>query len=219
MIKFSKLAIDDLTSIKKWTIGCIGCVLCASAVSFGFEWIETDVANLESVCKELHSKQVEISTLKDSCTNLHNTLQNMAYEQSTITSKEDIVITLGECAQKAGCAIVGMNSRMSHVDRSITRYNFTFEVKSDMAHIAKLLSQIDSKGLHYAINELSLRQSADYLWLQRDFEDSISWWDVSNISTGSGGQAKPQLSSEEIMSDNEMKFYFDLDFIIISEML
>lgn len=219
MIKFSKLAIDDLASIKKRTIGFFSCILCTAAISFGFEWIKTDAASLETVCKETQDKQLQIATLEGNCTDLHNTLQNMAYEQSTITSKEDIVITLGECAQTAGCTLIGMNSKTAQADRSITRYNFTFEVKSDMTHIAKLLSQIDSKGLHYAINELSLRQSADYLWLQRDFEDSINWWDVSNISTGSGGQAKPQLSSEEIMSDNEMKFYFDLDFIIISEML
>ena len=81
------------------------------------------------------------------------------------------------------------------------------------------MSQIDQKDLHYAINELSLRQEADYIWLQRDFEDSINWWDTSNISLAGGTQTKNGLSSEEILEDEVMKFYIDLDFIVVTKSL
>ena len=88
-----------------------------------------------------------------------------------------------------------------------------------MKDVANVLKNIDAQNLHYAVNELSLRQEADYLWLQRNFDNDISWWDLSNLSTKGGTQTKNQITSKEIMSDNTMKFYLDLDFIVISEVL
>lgn len=219
MIKFEKLSIDSMTRIKKRIILLLAGGTATALLSFGSIWLTSARDTMQDENNTLHSKQSEIVTLQSTVDNYHETLKGMSYQQSAIISKEDLVIALGECAKEADCDITGLSSKTISEEKSITRYNLTFEVKGSMSSVAKVLKNIDAKNMHYAVNELSLRQEADYLWLQRDFQDNVNWWDLSNIATKGGSQAKNKVSSEDILSDTAMKFYLDLDFIVISEVM
>lgn len=219
MVKFEKLNIDSVAKIKKRVIAVIIALAVSSGLYVGFNYLQGYTASLADEHKQTLVRQSELETLSAHTADLHETLKGMSYEQSTLSSKEDIVIAIGECVKKAGCDITGLSSKTISSEKSITRYNFTFEVKGTMKDVANVLKNIDAQNLHYAVNELSLRQEADYLWLQRNFDNDISWWDLSNLSTKGGTQTKNQITSKEIMSDNTMKFYLDLDFIVISEVL
>lgn len=219
MIKFEKLSIDSMTRIKKRIVFLVVGISVTALINLAGSWLATSRDTLKEENLILHKKQNEIIALQTSADNYHETLKGMSYQQSSIVSKEDLVIALGECAKSANCDITGLSSKTISEEKSITRYNFTFEVKGSMNEVAKVLKNIDAKNMHYAVNELSLRQEADYIWLQRDFQENVNWWDLSNVSTKSSSQAKNTITCDDIMSDTVMKFYLDLDFIVISEVL
>lgn len=219
MIKFERMSLDSTAKLKKKFIA-LGVTLAVCGALGITNYIATEqTAGLAVQKKELSDLQVKTTSLNSQADVYRQTILASPLKASELKNKEQLVIALGNCAEDAGCAITGLSSKTILSGDTITRYNFTFEVKGSLAKIAKVLSNIDKKDIHYAINELTLRQEADYLWLQRDIQDDITWWDISNISSAGGMQSRKDITAEEIMTDNSLKFYIDLDFIVINEVL
>lgn len=139
-------------------------------------------------------------------------------KQSSVTNMEQLIIALGDCARTSGCAITSFSSNEAVKGSTVDKYDFTFEVQGTLSQIAKALSSLDDKGICYSVKGLSLRQVADYLWLQRDITDNITWWDLSDRISG-GEATRTVISSEEILADRSRRFYINLEFIIVNNLV
>ena len=217
MIQFEKITNDSLALVKKRLISSAIIIAIGAGLLAGGTFLQQYTASLAEQSAELHKTQSMISASRSAIEEYKSSLQDLSITTSKIVGKEDLVIALGDCAKAAGCSITALSSKSSSEETMITRYSFDFEVKGSLNQIAQVLKQMDSKDIRYSINEISLRQEADYLWLQRDFEDQISWWDLSNVSTVGGSQESRKITAEDILTDEIMKFYLSLDFIVVKE--
>lgn len=220
MIRFNKLDTNEMATIAKKIIATV--ILAGISVGLG------GVAGVISSCSDqlietnhhleelLSAKQISMNNLAD----ISKSLVDIKVDQTdSVWNGEELVVTLGDCARETGVSIVGLCDSDAIVDGAITKYNFKFEIKGTMQQIAETLSNVDARELHYSINEMSLRQEADYIWLQRNFDEQITWWDLSNITTAGGFQTKVNITTDDIISDSTMTLYLDVDFIFVTSEL
>lgn len=218
MLKFERLNIVTADKIRKQlTLGIILLVVFLVVLVVAVVFNSTSTA-LDTQSRKLLEAQTEIQVVTDENAEYASQILDLPIEQSKLTTKEQLVICLGNCAKDAECEITALSNNASEEGQAVTKYNFTFEIKGTLAHLAQTLNNLDTKGVCYCVNSLSLRQEADYLWLQRDISDDITWWDLSNFISG-GEQVKTALTSEEILADTAMRFYVNLDFIVINELM
>lgn len=218
MIKFDKLSSDEASSIAKKVVGTIILLAVTSAMASFSTWMNSDLRGLQEQEEQLNAVYEEKQRLTNSIADKTVTLSSIKLEDSgEIPSREELVVILGECAKESGVSIVGLDSNIADVDDSITKYNFVFELKGTTQQIAATLAGIDAHKLHYAIEEMSLRQNGDYLWLQRNFKEQITWWDLSNVTTAGGFQSRVNITADDIIGDDVMTLYLDLNFIFVND--
>lgn len=217
MIKFDKLTSDEVAHITKRVISTVGLVVAVAVFTGVASMFDTAYASLQEQNAKLEELRDEEQALSESIKEKSQAISSMKLDDSIgVISKEELVVMLGECAQEAGVDIVGLNSADAEIEDAITKYNFVFEIKGTTADIATALAGIDTHRLHYAINEMSLRQDGDYLWLQRNFDEQITWWDLSNVTATGGLQSRVNITADDIIGDNVMTLYLDLDFIFVT---
>lgn len=214
MIRFDKMSSDDVASIVKKVIATAVLIAATIGVANAASWLGNNCKDLQEKNAQLESLYIEKQELEEGIAAKSTALSEIKLEDSTETlSREELVVVLGNCARNSGVSIVGLDSNSAEIDGAVTKYNFIFEIKGTTSQIASTLAGLDSRKLHYAINEMSLRQAGDYLWLQRNFNEQITWWDLSNVTTAGGFQTKVNITTEDIMGDDVMTLYLDLDFI------
>lgn len=216
MIKFDKLNKHDIPFVVKRITYCVILLLAIGLASIALGFTSRKSGQLGSERQHLQSLKAERADLEAEVVELTEQLAQMEIQaEAEVISKEDLVVTLGSCAEKADVVFTALSSRDVSTMDSITKYNFNFEIKGTAVQLAKLLEYLDDEQLHYAVNELSLRQNGDYLWLQRNFSEQITWWDISNIVISGGYPSQVGISSQDIMSDDIMSLYLDIDFIFV----
>lgn len=217
MVKFDKLSSDEISRIGRKIIGTVALAVVTTATAGIATLLNSTCADLQAKGEDLQMLVDEQHELEDSINEKTLTLSNIKIEDSIeLPSREELVVILGDCAQEAGVSIIGLNSAAADVEDSITKYNFVFEIKGTTSQIANALAGIDAHKLHYAINEMSLRQEGDYLWLQRNFKEQITWWDLSNVTTAGGFQSRVNITADDIIGDEVMTLYLDLNFIFVN---
>lgn len=216
MIRFNKLSTEDIHKLIREIVLCL-LLFAFSIVVFSishilsenYQTLSESEDKLNNLNAEYSQLTAEISRMDAELSELKNTADTQNF------SREDLVVILGESAKNTGTSMVRLSSQDMNIADSIAKYNFKFELKGSMTQIAETLVSLDNQGLHYAINEMSLRQEADYLWLQRNFEEQIDWWDLSNVTTVGGLQSNAAITSNDIIQDNTMTLYLDVDFIFV----
>ena len=218
MIKFDKLSSEETRRLGKKLIGCLSLIAILITVSGASHVLSTSRESLSISADKLESLSAEYNSLEAQIAEMTEELSTLKTAAAgSMISKEELVIMLGDCARNSGVSLIGLSSRDVTIEDSIAKYNFNFELKGTMSQIADTLANIDSHKLHYAINELSLRQEADYLWLQRNFEEQITWWDLSNVTTAGGFQSNAIITASDIIQDDTMTLYLDVDFIFVTD--
>ncbi len=216
MIKFDKLNKHDVPFVIKRVTYCAILLLAISIFSITLSLFSKKSSELGAQDQQLTKLISEKGNLEEEVSTLTTQLAQMKIQtEAEVISKEDLVVTLGNCAKAANVVFTGLSSRDVSTLDSITKYNFNFEVKGTAVQLANLLKNLDDEQLHYAVNELSFRQDGDYLWLQRNFSEQITWWDLSNIVISGGYPSQVGISSQDIMSDDTMSLYLDIDFIFV----
>ena len=216
MLKFERLNIVTANKIRVQLIVDIVVTIVFCVFFLVFLVFKNQADMISSSEQKILELTAEMKTLDASRNAYSSKIEKLAVEPSEYITKEQLVICIGSCAKSAGCAITNLSSKEVTEGQAVSKFNFEFELKGPLSRISKMLSNLDASNVQYSINTMSLRQSADYIWLQRDITDSITWWDLSNYASG-GEQIKGSLTSEEILADTEMEFYVNLDFINIKD--
>lgn len=216
MIKFDKLSRHDMPFLIRRVTYCIILLVIIGGLSISLSILSTKSIELNEQVEDLNQLIDDENDLNLEINEMTELLSQIkVLTESEVVSKEDLVVILGDCAKAANVVFTGLSSRDISTMNSVTKYNFNFEVKGTATQLADFLKRLDEKQLHYAVNELSFRQEGDYLWLQRNFDEQITWWDLSNIVISGGYQSQVGISSQDIMSDDTMSLYLDIDFIFV----
>lgn len=218
MLKFERLNIVTANKLRKRLILGFALMLlfCISVVALCI--ISSHSENLNKDHRKLLELQAESNSLLSTIQDYNAKTAALSVEKSPLTTKEQFILCIGECAKQSSCAITALSCNEPTEGEAITKFNFTFEIKGNLSQISQVMGSLDSKGLCYSVNTISLRQEADYIWLQRDITDSITWWDLSNYASG-GEASRSALSAEEILADTSMRLYCNLDFIVINNLM
>lgn len=218
MLKFERLNIVTASKLRKRLILGLAVMLMFSISIVALCIISSQSENLNRDHRKLLELQSESNSLLATIQDYTNQTEALSVEKSPLTTKEQFIVCIGECAKQSGCAITALSCNEPTEGEAITKFNFTFEIKGDLSQISQVMSSLDAKGLCYSVNTISLRQEADYIWLQRDITDNITWWDLSNYASG-GEASRSALSTEAILADTSMRLYINLDFIVINNLM
>lgn len=152
-------------------------------------WIPADakIAELKERENELKGLALDVTPLIKQADTLEaeqaNLLQKINEVKSNgnnkTLSKVDFLVFLGQSSEKNNVKVTRFNDLgLLHEQNNVWKEQFDFEIKGTAESINNLCLDIDNIGIKYSVGSMSFRQTSDYPYLKRFFDNNsnLKWY-------------------------------------------
>lgn len=190
----------------------------ALGVWYGANYYKTEVESNSNVDAQYSALFSQLKSVESQSSAIAEEIKSSGTSLAgTFMSKDEFVTFAGATVQRMGLQLSKYSGGMTTSENGIDTINFTIEVKGPLPQITEFIAAVDELNTPYAINAMSLRREAEFIWQGRDFDEKalLEWFDEKSIEQKKAYteiEDDPAIGVSDMISGADMYLYMDISF-------